>query len=117
MILTTTAVDPHELTRRTGWEIKPEGACLGDVCVPLPAEARRPDGSFDAAVLSERLGMPLLSDNEHGLWALGPATATGRSLTTAVAADLELPAYPSGEPFHLSSLRGQKVVLMSWASW
>jgi hypothetical protein len=117
VILTSSAVDPHELTRRTGWEIKPEGACLGDVCVPLPADARRGDGTFDPAVLSERLGMPLLADEAHGLWALGPSPATGRSLTTAVAADVTLPAYPSGDPFRLSSLRGQKVVLMSWASW
>ena len=55
--------------------MKPEGACKGDVCVPLPDAARRPDGCLDVTVLAERLGMPLVSDDAHGVWALGPETA------------------------------------------
>ena len=39
-----------------------------------------------------------------------------RFLTTAVAPDLELPDF-DGNPFRLSSLRGQKVLLVAWASW
>jgi hypothetical protein len=51
------------------------------------------------------------------LWALGPETAiTGRALTTAVAPELTLPDV-EGNPFSLSSLHGQKVVLVAWASW
>ena len=61
--------------------------------------------------------MPLVADAAHGLWALGPETAvTGRALTTAVAPELELPD-ADGNPFRLSSLRGQKVLLVAWASW
>ncbi len=117
VILTELTVGIDELERRTGWSIKPEGACLGDVCVPLPAEARGPGGAVDAAALSERLGMPLLHDEPHGLWALGPATVTGRALTTAKAPDLTLPRFPGGEPFELASLLGTKVVMVAWASW
>ena len=117
MILERLAVDPAELERRAGWAIKPEGACKGGVCVPLPHGAVGGDG-VDAAVLAERLGMPLLRDDEVGLWALGPESGiTGRALTTAVAPDLVLPDIRTGEPFELSSLRGQKVVLLAWASW
>jgi len=46
--------------------------------------------------------------------ALTPAGKT--PLTTAVAPDLELPDV-DGNPFRLSSLRGQKVLLVAWASW
>ena len=117
MILYWPRVDPAELERRTGWAIKPEGACKGEVCVPLPDDAVRGDG-IDAPVLAERLGMPFLRDDEAGLWALGPESGiTGRALTTAVAPDLVLPDIRTGEPFALSSLRGQKVVLLAWASW
>src|SRR5881394_3758591 len=96
MILADLTVDQTEFEARTGWEIKPEGACKGDECVLLPPEVRAhadPDGRLlDARVLSDRLGMPLVADDDAGIWALGPATqGTGRVLTTAVAPDLTLP--------------------------
>src|SRR5207302_7494768 len=101
----------------TGWAIKPEGACRAEVCVPLPPEARR-DGAVDVEVVAERLGMPVVADDGANLWAVGPASApTGRALCTAVAPELELPDLRSGELFRLSSLGGQKVLLLAWASW
>ncbi len=112
MILEQLEIDVDELRRRTGWELKPEGLCKGAVCVPLPAAG----GSVDARALAERLGMPLVEEPAHGVWALGPETLTGRVLTSAEAPDLVLPDV-DGRPFRLSSLRGQKVVLMTWASW
>ncbi|MDB6061176.1 MAG: hypothetical protein JWM78_1279 [Verrucomicrobiaceae bacterium] len=117
MILTSLAIDPKEFEARTGWAIKPQGACKGEACVPLPANARRTDGLLDANVISERLGMPLIADAANGIWALGPeSSTTGRALTTAVAPELVLPDL-DGNLFHLSSLRGKKVVLVTWASW
>jgi hypothetical protein len=116
MLLTSNSVEPDALERGTGWLVKPQGACKGDVCVPLPASARNEDGTLSVAVLAERLGMPLVVDAEHGLSALGPDTVTGQALTTAAAPDLELPTV-DGEPFRLASLRGTNVALISWASW
>jgi hypothetical protein len=118
MLLRSLAVDPDEFSRATGWSVKPEGACRGDVCVPLPAGATRTDGSLDAEALAERLGMPLVADDARGVWALGPASVpTGRALPTATAPELVLPDLRIGDAFALSSLRGQKVVLLAWASW
>lgn len=116
MILDDLRVDVDELHRGTGWHVKPEGACRGDVCVPLPDEVRGDDGRLDVEVLAERLRMPLVHDEAHGLWALGPASVTGRALATAEAPDLELPDV-DGNPFRLSSLLGRKVLLVAWASW
>jgi hypothetical protein len=112
MIITTLRIDPKEFEQRTGWAIKPEGACKGDICVPLPASGG--DG-LDARVLSDRLGMPLVEDAANGLWALGPESG-GRALTAAEAPDLVLPDL-GGNEFQLRSLRGQKVLLLAWASW
>jgi hypothetical protein len=117
MLLTDLDVAPGELTARTGWTVKPEGACKGDVCVPLPSEVRSVDGRLDARTLADRLGMPLVRHEQADLWALGPETAvTGRALSTAVAPELTLPD-ADGKSFSLSSLRGHKVVLVTWASW
>ena len=82
-----------------------------------PDRCAPPTAASTSRVLAERLGMPLVADAAHGVWALGPETAvTGRALTTAVAPELVLPD-ADGNPFRLSSLRGQKVLLVAWASW
>jgi len=117
VLLTDLLVDENEFASRTGWTIKPEGACKGEVCVPLPDAVRSSDGRLDASVLAERLGMPLVRHDDESLWALGPeSSVTGRALSTAVAPELTLPDV-DGRPFTLSSLRGQKVVMVAWASW
>ena len=72
-----------EFEAGTGWSLKPQGACRGEVCVPLPANAVR-DGEVDVAAVAERLGMPLLEDVDAGLWALGPETLSGRALPLLV---------------------------------
>ena len=114
MILESLRVDPAELERRTGWSIKPEGACKDDRCVPLSSGGGQ-EGTVDARVLAERLGMPLVHDAASGLWCLGPEGG-GRALTSARAPDLTLPDV-DGTPFSLASLRGTKVLLVAWASW
>jgi AhpC/TSA family len=116
MILETLNIDQAAFEARTGWVIKPEGACKGDACVPLPTAASS-HGQLDARVLSEKLGMSLIASETENLWALGPETAVnGRVLTSAVAPDISLPDL-DGNLFRLADLRGRKVVLVSWASW
>jgi hypothetical protein len=110
MIIRTLDIDAEAFAAGTGWEIKPEGACKADVCVPLGG------GSFDAAGAAERLGMAAVHDPEVGLWALGPESLDGRALATAVAPELVLSDL-DGKEFRLSSLRGQKVVLVAWAPY
>lgn len=109
MILERLDVDREHFRLGTGWEIKPEGACKGDVCVPLP-------GEFDVTSVAARLGMALVHDEEQGVWALGPESLSAHALVTAQAPDLVLDDI-DGNEFHLSSLRGQKVVLVAWAPY
>jgi len=117
MLLDTLRVDVADFESRTGWSAQPQGLCQGDVCLPLPPDAVD-DGTIDVEVVAERTGMPLVHDEAHGVWALGPAAGpAGRALATAVAPELELPDLRTGELFRLSSLRGQKVLLLAWASW
>jgi hypothetical protein len=113
VILERLDIDAAEFAARTGWEIKAEGACKADLCVPLPEGSA--DGTVDARVLAERLGMALVPDEGHGLWALGPE-AGRRALLSAEMPELELPDR-HGRPFSLRSLRGTRVVMVAWASW
>jgi hypothetical protein len=111
VILDRLDIDADSFARGTGWAIKPEGACKGEVCVPLPR-----DRGFDVVETAARLGMALVHDDAHGLWALGPESFTGRALVSAEAPDVVLQDM-AGNDFHLASLRGQKVVIVSWAPY
>src|SRR5947209_549990 len=108
MLLERLDQPPPDLEARTGWAIKPEGACRADACVPL----KQP---FDVRDLAERVGMALIHDPEHGLWALGPP-AGGRALMSAELPDLVLPDR-HGRDFALRSMRGTNVFMIAWASW
>lgn len=112
MILESLEIDPRTLEHGTGWAMKPEGLCKDGICVPF--SSRGADG-IDARTVASALTMPLVEDAEAGLWALGPR-AGGRALGSAKAPDLALPDL-DGRPFHLSSLRGHKVLLVAWAPW
>ncbi len=39
MLVGSLDIDAQAFHAATGWEIKPEGACKGDLCVPLPLHA------------------------------------------------------------------------------
>jgi hypothetical protein len=108
MLLDRLDVSPAEFGRLTGWEIKPEGACKGETCVPLGGQP------FTVTNAAERLGMALIQDEQ--LWALGPETLTGQVLTTTDTSDFALPDL-DGKPFQLSSLLGQKVLVVAWAPY
>lgn len=110
MIVDSLDVTVEEFEAGTGWEIKPQGACKGEVCVPLGG------GDFDLQAAADRLGMAVVPDASSGRWAVGPESVGDRALTTAEAPELVLDDL-DGNEFRLSSLRGQKVLIVSWAPY
>lgn len=114
MIVDDLTVDRSTFEDRTGWRLEPEGACKGEICVPLAEPVEGPTVQVDA--LADRLGLALVHDAEFGLWALGPETMGSRALATATAPNLTLPTL-DGDRFELSSLRGSKVVLVAWSPY
>ena len=113
MLLRSTHIPREDFEAGTGWQLKPQGACQGEICIPLS----QPTGeTVDVARLAQDIGMPLVASPEHGLWALGPAVIGARALASAQAPDFSLPDL-DGHEFQLSSLRGPKVVLFAWAPY
>ncbi len=113
MILTDRTFDPVRFEAETGWTLKPEGACKGDLCIPLTDEVRN---SKESVVIAEAMGLPVVSSEAHNLVSIGPESVGNRALTTAVAPEVVLPDL-AGNPFHLSSLKGQKIVVFAWAPY
>ena len=104
------AADPAPVMGRAGWELKPEGACRGEVCVPL-------GGAVTLDEIAERLGMAMVTDDASGRTALGPASVGGRALATVEAPDLELPLVLGDGVWRLADQRGRRTVIVAWAPW
>ena len=103
----------------SGWTLKPEGACYGDACVPLPAGDRAyvSDGLLNFSALWRRLGRPFASDATGANWIFGE----GHGARQAAMATLEAPAFNlpdlSGRMHALSDFLGRKVFIAFWSSW
>jgi hypothetical protein len=100
----------------TGWTLKPEGMCRGELCVPLPAAAVT-GKDVDVAAFWTKLGGPVVAAEDGEVWALGaPADERNAALEGLQAPDFTLPDI-DGTPRTLSQLKGKKVFLATWASW
>lgn len=113
-----------ELTEVSGWELKPEGVCKDEICVPVP-DARRPalirdepSGLlFNLTEFARLIEQPVAHDENNAVWYFGPAGWDWKSrLTSRQAPDFALPDL-SGRLHTLSELRGKKLFLLFWASW
>ena len=117
-------LETAELKRLTGWELKPEGICRGDLCVPIPPGAsanftsKRDDATYlNFTALADLMGKPWAGAATHRVWYFGPEAAErGNALKSLQAPDFELPDL-EGKMHRLSDYRGQKVFLLAWASW
>ena len=111
-----------DLRATTGWELKPQGVCLGEVCVPIPAgrdaDFVGADGKqLNLAALARQLNQPVVHDDAHAVWLFGEAaSARNAALQSLQAPDFTLPDL-EGKWHSLSEYRGRKILLVSWASW
>ncbi len=104
-----------------GWELKPEGLCREETCVPVrDRDALVPngeDGGVDLAAFASALGRPLALEADARVGAIGVAASERASqLASFEAPDFALPDL-SGKVHHLSDQRGKKVLLIAYASW
>jgi hypothetical protein len=92
-------IRPSELKRVNGFELKPEGACLDEICVPVRQDENseifitRSDGAwFNLVGLATRVAQPFVVDHEEEVWSFG-AIPTQRTtfVKQGLAPDFELP--------------------------
>jgi peroxiredoxin len=112
-------VDGSALAAATGWVLKPEGLCRGEVCVPLLGRILT-DGDDDSLIdlqeWAEALGL-LIAHDEAGVVAVTPsAGARARDVADGKAPPLAL-SDVDGNPVSFDDFSGSKRVLVTWASW
>ena len=75
-------IRPEELSRVNGFELKPEGACYEDMCIPLNDDLLvEQDGKkwFDLAAFADLVGQPYVADREAGVWSFAEIPAKRES--------------------------------------
>jgi hypothetical protein len=111
-------IDPEELVTAIDWELKPEGICRGDVCVPVKdAQSLRVGDQVDLVAVSRALDRPTVVDSELGVIAVGLASEERkRALDGLVAAPFTLPDL-DGNLHELEQWRGRKRLLVAFSTW
>lgn len=109
--------EPEALSAATGWTLKPEGLCRGEVCRPLLGRNLTDGtGRIELAGWADALGLLLVIDEHEGVAALVPSAAEHAAADDGRAPALTL-ADVDGKPVSFDELSGRKRVLVTWASW
>ena len=117
-------VAPADLTRINGFVLKPEGACIDDICVPVKQDedsdifvTRNKQPWFNVTELANRLQQAYAVDHDAGVWSFGAVPARRTAfLKQGLAPDFALPDR-QGQEVTLADYDGMKVLLLTWASW
>ncbi len=115
----TVRVGAEHLERATGWVLKPEGLCRGDVCVPVRdrGELVDDDGRVDVEAFAHALGRVVAIEAEPAVVVFGDGAAHRRAaLQSLEAPDVTLPGL-DGTDHRLSEWAGRKRAIVAWASW
>jgi hypothetical protein len=108
-------VEVRALPEAIGWELKPEGLCRDDACVP--ARDLSAGGPVDIAAVAAALGRQCVVDADARVAAIALDAETRRQALDA----LHAPAFAlpdlDGVVHHLSEWSGRKKLLIAFSSW
>ena len=106
----------RDLPRINEFELKPQGACRADVCIPIPKTMVRGD-AFNLTAFARKAGQSVVADPATRVWSFGEIPVVrGAFLESRMAPDFTVPDR-TGRLVRLSEFRGKKVLLVTWASW
>lgn len=113
-------IRPDDLARVNGFELKPQGACYEDMCIPMNDDLLiEQDGNqwFDLAAFADLLGQPYVADRQAGVWSFAEIPAKRESMmVNARAPDFEV-TDRQGNVIRLADFKGKKALIVTWSSW
>ena len=107
-------IRPADLPRINEFEVKPQGACRAEICVPVP-KALSKNGWFNLTGFARRIGQTWVADANTWSFAEIPILRSG-FLRSRIAPDFAVPDR-KGRMVKLYDFRGKKVLIVTWASW
>ena len=113
-------VRPQDLPGINGFEVKPEGICYNDLCIPATPELLvEQDGSswLNLTALADVLEQPWVADEETRVWSFGEIPAKRQNtMQGAMAPDFSV-TDRTGNVVTLADLKGKKALIVTWSSW
>lgn len=107
-------VRPADLPRINEFELKPQGACRAEICVPTPKTLSK-NGWFHLTGFARRIGQSWVADANTWSFAEIPILTSG-FLRSRIAPDFAVPDR-KGHLVKLSDFKGKKALIVTWASW
>jgi hypothetical protein len=107
-------IKQKDLPRINKFEVKPQGACRADVCIPLSKTLKNGDW-FNLTGFAHRIGETVVA--EKSIYSFGEIPVLrGSFYNSRMAPDFAVPDR-QGKLVHLSDFRGKKALIVTWASW
>jgi hypothetical protein len=103
-----------DLPHLNEFEVKPQGACRADVCIPLSKTLKNGDW-FNLTGFAHKIGETVVT--EQNVYSFGEIPVLrGSFYNSRIAPDFAVPDR-LGKLVHLSDFRGKKALVITWASW
>ena len=100
----------RDLPRVNGFELKPQGACRADLCIPIPKTMTRGE-YFNLTAFASKAGQMVVAEPGARVWSFGEMQALGGGVSSSrIAPDFEVPDR-LGRPVHLAGFRGKKALV------
>ena len=117
-------ITTNDLARATRFVIKLQGVCRDELCYPLPKKrlaefVSKKDATtwFNLTEFARLIKQSFVVDQKNSVWYFGAREAEQNSYINS----LEAPSFTlpdlNGKLHSLADFRGQKVLLVTWASW
>ena len=112
------AVSLADFAKATGWQLKPEGLCIDEICVPVRETNRLTDSTnIDLVEFARVTKQDIVFDRQRQVAALGElADSRGESMSSLIAPDFKLPDI-HGRQVSFSDFNRRKRLLLAWSSW
>jgi hypothetical protein len=105
-----------DLPKINDFEVKPQGACRNDLCIPLSKDLTKGE-FFNLTGFARKLGEAVVADSDARVWSFGEIPVLrGAFVSSRIAPDFAVPDR-KGKIIHLNDFRGKKVLVVTWASW
>jgi hypothetical protein len=103
-----------DLPRINEFDLKPQGACRADLCIPVGKDLRSGEW-FNLTGFARRIRQAYVAD--EGVWSFGEIPVVrGEFYKSRMAPDFAVPDR-KGRMVRLADFRGKKTLVVTWASW